>query len=220
MIRPFGSSEFLFLVTAVRWTLLLSAIAFIGGGIVGLAIALLRTSANRTLRLVSGTYVQLFQGTPLLMQLFLVFFGLPLAGFHIDSWFAAGVALTLHASAFLGEIWRGCINSIPSGQSEASDALGLSYYHKMRYVILPQALKISLPPTVGFLVQLIKATSLTSIIGFVELTRAGVIINNATFRPFLVFGIVASIYFIICYPLSQLSRNLEARLVRVQQRQA
>src|SRR5690606_35876227 len=88
-----------------------------------LAIALLRTSANRTLRLVSGTYVQLFQGTPLLMQLFLVFFGLPLAGFHIDSWFAAGVALTLHASAFLGEIWRGCINSIPSGQSEASDAL-------------------------------------------------------------------------------------------------
>jgi polar amino acid transport system permease protein len=211
MIRPFEFNEFLFLLTAVQWTLALSAIAFIGGSIAGLAIALGRTSAIKPLRLATNGYIQVFQGTPLLMQLFLVFFGANVLGFDINPWIAAALGLTLNASAFLGEIWRGCIEAVPKGQWEAATALGLRYPGRMRYVVLPQALKIAIPPTVGFLVQLIKSTSLTAIIGFTELTRAGQIINNATFKPFLVFGIVAALYFVMCWPLSLLSGHLERR---------
>jgi polar amino acid transport system permease protein len=211
MIRPFEFNEFLFLLTAVQWTLALSAIAFIGGSIAGLLIALGRTSTIKPLRLAANSYIQVFQGTPLLMQLFLVFFGANVLGFDINPWVAAALGLTLNASAFLGEIWRGCIEAVPKGQWEAATALGLRYTGRMRHVVLPQALKIAIPPTVGFLVQLIKSTSLTAIIGFTELTRAGQIINNATFKPFLVFGIVAALYFVMCWPLSLLSGHLERR---------
>ena len=211
MIRAFGYNEFLFLLSAVQWTLMLSVIAFIGGGIVGLFVALGRTSDVKPLRLLATGYIQVFQGTPLLMQLFLVFFGATVIGIDMSPWVAAAVGLTLNTSAFLGEIWRGCIQSVPRGQWEAASALGLRYPGLMRYVILPQAVKVAVPPTVGFLVQLIKGTSLAAIIGFVELTRAGQIVNNATFQPFLVFSIVAAIYFALCWPLSLLSQRLEAR---------
>jgi polar amino acid transport system permease protein len=211
MLRQFGTNEFLFILTAARWTVLLSLIAFAGGTIGGLIVALSRVSDVKPVSLVAGGFIQVFQGTPLLMQLFLVFFGATTLGLDINPWIAAAIALTLNASAFLGEIWRGCIQAVPKGQWEAAGALGLHYPTTMRYIILPQAFKIALPPTVGFLVQLIKATSLAAIIGFTEVTRAGQIINNATFRPFLVFGIVAAIYFILCWPLSHLSMRLERR---------
>jgi len=211
MIRSFGYNEFLFLLSAVQWTLALSAIAFIGGATVGLFVALGRTSTIKPIRLFSTGYILLFQGTPLLMQLFLVFFGATVMGIDLNPWAAAALGLTLNASAFLGEIWRGCIQAVPRGQWEAASALGLRYPGLMRYVVLPQAVKVAVPPTVGFLVQLIKSTSLASIIGFTELTRAGQIVNNATFQPFLVFGIVAAIYFALCWPLSLLSARLEQR---------
>jgi polar amino acid transport system permease protein len=211
MLRQFGTNEFLFILTAARWTVLLSLIAFAGGTIGGLIVALSRVSDVKPVSLVAGGFIQVFQGTPLLMQLFLVFFGATTLELDINPWIAAAIALTLNASAFLGEIWRGCIQAVPKGQWEAAGALGLHYPTTMRYIILPQAFKIALPPTVGFLVQLIKATSLAAIIGFTEVTRAGQIINNATFRPFLVFGIVAAIYFILCWPLSHLSMRLERR---------
>lgn len=211
MFRSFGPNEALYIVSAVQWTLLLSAIAFAGGAIGGMAIALARVSTIKALRYSALAFIRVFQGTPLLMQLFLVYFGLSIMGVGINLWVAAAAALTLHASAYLGEIWRGCIEAVPSGQSEASYALGLKYGDRMRYVVLPQAAKISVAPTVGFLVQLIKATSLTSIIGFVELTRAGQIINNATFQPLTVFSLVAAVYFVLCWPLSMWARHLEAR---------
>ncbi|MDQ7260951.1 amino acid ABC transporter permease [Paracoccus sp. PS-1] len=214
MIREFSSADILFIVTAVRWTLILSAIAFAGGAIGGLAIALSRSSQNRVLRRIATGFIQVFQGTPLLMQLFLVYFGLAVVGLPIDPLLAAAVALTLHASAYLGEIWRGAIEAVPSGQSEAATALALGYRDRMRHVILPQAMRIATAPTVGFLVQLIKGTSLASIIGFTELTRAGQIVNNATFQPFLVFGTVAALYFALCWPLSLLARQIEARMRR------
>lgn len=218
MIRSFGVNEFWFIVLAVQWTLALSAVAFAGGAVGGLAIALARVSRIGPLRYGALGYIRLFQGTPLLMQLFLVFFGFNIFGVSISPWLAASIALTLHASAFLGEIWRGCIEAVPGGQFEASWALGLKYYDRMRSIILPQAAKIAVAPTVGFLVQLIKGTSLASIIGFVELTRAGQIINNATFAPFTVFGLVAVLYFILCWPLSLLARNLEQRFAAATQR--
>lgn len=212
MIREFSSVDVMFIASAVRWTLILSAIAFIGGALGGLAIALARTSQGRALRRLATAFIQVFQGTPLLMQLFLVYFGLAVLGLPIDPLLAAAVALTLHASAYLGEIWRGAIEAVPSGQTEAATALSLSYPDRMRHVVLPQALRLAVAPTVGFLVQLIKGTSLASIIGFTELTRAGQIVNNATFKPFLVFGTVAALYFVLCWPLSLLARRLEARM--------
>ncbi|CAN7669975.1 MULTISPECIES: amino acid ABC transporter permease [Neorhizobium] len=214
MIRPFGINEFWIIVLAAQWTIALSAIAFAGGGIGGLLIALLRVSDAKLPRLIATGFIRVFQGTPLLMQLFLVFFGMNILGFAINPWLAATVALTLHASAFLGEIWRGCIEAVPPGQREAATALGLRYYNRMRYIVLPQALKIAVAPTVGFLVQLIKGTSLAAIIGFTELTRQGQIINNATFSPFMVFGTVAAVYFVLCWPLSVLARRMELRFSR------
>ena len=218
MIRAFGVNEFLFILAAVQWTVALSAIAFVGGAIGGLLIALGRTSGARMLEYASAAFILLFQGTPLLMQLFLVFFGAAVLGLEINPWLAAAVGLTLHASAFLGEIWRGCIQAVPKGQSEAAIALSLGYVQRMRHIVLPQAMKISLAPTVGFLVQLIKGTSLASIIGFVELTRAGQIINTATFKPLLIFGIVGAGYFILCWPLSLAAGYFERRYSPTQQR--
>lgn len=218
MIRPFGINEFLFILSAVQWTLALAAIAFAGGALGGLIVALARESRRKVPRSIALGFIRVFQGTPLLMQLFLVFFGINIFGIQINPWIAAAVALTLHASAFLGEIWRGCIEAVPKGQSEASWALGIGYYDRMRYVVLPQAARIAVAPTVGFLVQLIKGTSLASIIGFIETTRAGQIINNATFEPFTVFTIVAALYFIMCWPLSLLARHMERQFSKAAHR--
>jgi polar amino acid transport system permease protein len=210
-MRTFGFNEFLFILEAARWTIALSLIAFVGGAIGGLLVALARTSDNGVARGLAALFVQLFQGTPLLLQLFLIFFGAPVLGIDVNPWVAAGAALILNTSAFLGEIWRGCIQAIPRGQWEAADALGLHYVARMRDVILPQAFKIALPPTVGYMVQVIKGTSLAAIIGFTEVTRAGQIINNATFQPLLVFSVVAVIYFALCWPLSLLAARMERR---------
>lgn len=210
-MRTFGFPEFLFILEAAKWTVALSMIAFIGGAIGGLLIALSRTSNNGFLRFLSGAFIQVFQGTPLLLQLFLVFFGAPILGLEINPWVAAGVALILNSSAFLGEIWRGCIQAIPRGQWEAAQALNLPYLSRMRDVILPQAFKIALAPTVGYMVQIIKGTSLAAIIGFVEVTRSGQIINNVTFQPLIVFSVVAAIYFFLCWPLSLLAARMERR---------
>ena len=197
---------------AARWTLLLSALAFSGGGLFGLALLALRYwGSGRATRAIK-IYVEVLQGTPLLMQLFLVFFGLPLLGIDVSALLASAVALTLYASAYLTEIWRGCVDAVPRGQWQAGASLGLGYFHQMRYVILPQAMRIAVPPTVGFLVQLVKSTALTSIVGFNELTKTGEILTNATFEPFRVYGVVALIYFALCYPLTSCSRALERRL--------
>ena len=213
-MRTFGLSEFLFIVQAAQWTLALSAIAFIGGSLLGLLVALSRTSENAVARNAARAFIQVFQGTPLLLQLFLIFFGAPVLGLDINPWVAAGAALVLNSAAFLAEIWRGCIEAVPRGQWEAAQALNLSYLNRMRFVVLPQAFKIALPPTVGYMVQIIKGTSLAAIIGFTEITRAGQIINNATFQPLHVFTTVAALYFVICWPLSLLAARMERKRAR------
>jgi polar amino acid transport system permease protein len=200
-----------YLIAAAQWTVLLSLLAFAGGALVGLPVALMRVSPNRALRAAAGGYIQLVQGTPLLILLFLTYFGLGILGYKLAPLVAAGLALTLYAAAFLGEIWRGCIEAVPRTQWEASDCLGLDRFQQYAYVILPQAVRMAIPPTVGFMVQIVKNTSLASVVGFVELTRAGQIVNNSTFEPFIIFCIVAAIYFAMCYPLSLASRFLERR---------
>jgi polar amino acid transport system permease protein len=147
------------------------------------------------------------------MQLFLFYYGLAvLVDMQVDAWPAVALAFTLYSGAFLGEIWRGSIQAIPRTQWEASACLSLGYFQQLRFVILPQAMRIAIPPTVGFLVQLVKGTSIAAIIGFVELTRAGQLMVNVTFQPMIVYPAVAALYFVVCWPLSLLSRSLERRI--------
>jgi len=206
-----GVDQYVFLLTSLKWTLILSAVAFACGIPCGLLVALMRTAKSPPLRWIATRWIDIFQGTPLLMQLFVVYYGLALLGVRLDEWSSVTVGFTLHASAFLGEIWRGAIEAVPRGQTEAAQALGLHYWARMKDVILPQALKISLPATIGFLVQLIKGTSLASIVGFVELTRAGGIIANSNYRHLLVYGVVGLMYFAICWPLSLFGGRLERK---------
>jgi len=211
-MRSFNAGDLTYLLLAARWTVVLSFIAFAGGGLVGLVIALMRVAEARPVRWFAIGFIRLFQGTPLLLQLFLVFFGGDMIGVPLGAWLSVILGLSLNAGAFLGEIWRGSIQAVPNGQIEAARALGLHYGQRMLRVVAPQALRTAIPPTVGFLVNLIKSTSLAAIIGFVELTRAGQQLNNATFRPFLIFGLVASVYFVMCWPLTIAASRLERRL--------
>ena len=212
MIRQFGTIDLLFLLSAVRWTVLLTLAAFLGGALIGVLIAVMRVSNVLALRAFAIGYIQFVQGTPLLVLLFVFFFGLPIFGLPVLPWIAATAAFSIYAGAFLGEIWRGGLNSIPRTQWEAGASLGLSFIEQLRWVIIPQAVRISIPPTVGFLVQLIKNTSLAATIGFVELTREGQMTTASTFQPFTVYTTVALLYFLMCFPLSQWSRALERRL--------
>ena len=200
------------LLLATRWTVALSIVAFIGGGVVGLLLLYARLSGGKIANKLVGGYVQIFQGTPLLIQLFLTFFGIAALGVSVSPWIAASVCLTLYASAYLAEIWRGCVDSVPKGQWEAARSLGLSFVQQLRLIVLPQATKIAIAPTVGFMVQVIKGTALASIIGFIEITKTGTMIANATFKPFLVYSFVALFYFALCFPLSWWSKRLELRM--------
>lgn len=212
MIRQFAWIDVFYLVVALRWTLGLTAAAFLGGAAIGAVVAVMRASRAPPLRLLAALYTQLVQGTPLLVWIFALFFGLAIFGFPVGPWTAAVCALSVYAGAFLGDIWRGALQAIPRTQWEAGASLGLRFFDQLRYVIVPQALRVATPPTVGFLVQLIKDTSLASTIGFIELTREGQTTTAATFQPFAVYLTVAALYFICCFPLTRLSRRLEGRL--------
>jgi polar amino acid transport system permease protein len=200
------------LLLAARWTVVLSLIAFLGGSLVGLLLLVARTSHLKFLQRMVAGYVQIFQGTPLLMQLFLAYFGMAMLGVETSAWAAASVALTLYSSAFLTEIWHGCVKAIPRGQWEAAQSLALNFREQLQYVVLPQAGRLAIAPTVGFLVQVIKGTALASVIGFIELTKAGTMITNATFKPFVVYSCVALMYFLLCFPISLYARALERKL--------
>jgi polar amino acid transport system permease protein len=212
MINGLGPAQFLLILQGLKWTLLLSAIAFLCGGIGGFVVALCRCAKRAPLRLAATGFIETFRGTPLLLQLFMIYYGLALLNFPLDPWVAVTIGFTVNASAFLGEIWRGSIMAVPKGQREAAYALGLHYWPTMRMVVLPQAARISIPPTVGFLVQLIKGTSLAAIIGFTELSRTGQLLSNITYRPLLVYSVIGAVYFVICWPVSRFGRLMERRL--------
>lgn len=202
-----------FLLQGALWTIVLSSLAFLCGGIIGALVALARISPLRPVRSLALIYVQVIQGTPLLIVLFLIYFGFPAVAFEVSSLAAAVISMTIYVSAYLGEIWRGAIQSVPKAQWEAAECLALTRIQRMGEVILPQAVKIATPPTVGFLVQIVKNTSLVSVVGFVELSRAAQLINNSIFEPFKIYLIVAVLYFCLCFPLSFWSRRLERNAV-------
>lgn len=208
----FNANHLSFLLEGALWTVCLSLISFLGGGAAGALVALARISRWRPLRWLAIAYIQVIQGTPLLVILFLSYFGLSIMGFTLPPLVAAGLSMTIYVSAYLGEIWRGSIQSVARTQWEAAECLALSRWQRLRLVVLPQAVRIATPPTVGFMVQIVKNTSLASIVGFVELVRAGQLINNSIFQPFLIYMLIAALYFAMCYPLSAWSRRLEMRL--------
>jgi polar amino acid transport system permease protein len=216
-MRALSFQDFLYLLLAARWTIVLSVVAFVGGGLIGAAVALARVSHRRSLWLPAMVYIRIFQGTPLLVQLFLIFFGVGVLGLSLGPLLSATLGLSFNAGAFLGEIWRGAIQSVDRGQVEAAIALDLRYWPRMTQVIVPQAVRLAIPPTVGFIVVLVKNTSLAALIGFVELSRAAQMVNNTTYRPFTIFGIVAALYFLMCWPLTSLSRRLERRVAQAYQ---
>lgn len=211
MFRQFGWNEVQFILLAARWTILLALIAFCGGAVGGLIIAVLRTSSMRVCRLCAIGFIYGVQGTPLLLQLYVWYFGINLLGYRVTAWTAVAIGMGINASAFFGDIWRGSAQSIPRTQWDASAALSLNYAQQLRYVIIPQAMTLALPPTAGLAVQVIKSTSLASIVGFTELTKAGQLVNSITLSPLRAFGLVAAIYFILCWPLSIWASALERK---------
>ncbi|WP_075256071.1 amino acid ABC transporter permease [Herbaspirillum camelliae] len=209
-----SEEQLLSLLQGAWGTVLLSGLTLLLGGIAGLALALARVSALPPLRRLAAAWIQLIQGTPLLVLMGVCFYGPALAGVGtVEALPAAATAMLIYASAFLGEIWRGCIQSVHKSQWEAAECIGLSRWQRMRMIVLPQALRMATPPTVGFAVQVIKNTSVASlVIGFAELSYNAKVLNNSTFQPFLYFGSAALLYFAMCYPLSRWSRALERKL--------
>ncbi|ALU87455.1 amino acid ABC transporter permease [Herbaspirillum rubrisubalbicans] len=206
--------QFLSLLQGAWGTLLLSALTLSLGAMAGLILALARVSPLAAVRHMASAWIQLIQGTPLLVLMGMCFYGPALAGIGtVDALPAAATAMVIYASAFLGEIWRGCIQAVHKSQWEAAECLGLTRWQRMWMIVLPQALRMATPPTVGFAVQVIKNTSVASlVIGFAELSYNAKVINNSTFQPFLYFGSAALLYFAMCYPLSRWSRALERKL--------
>ncbi|WIW50076.1 amino acid ABC transporter permease (plasmid) [Bradyrhizobium sp. 62B] len=209
-----NSAYILSLLQGLWATVVLSLLTFLFGGIAGFIVALARISRSWAISCGAAAYIEIMQGLPLLVLMGLCFYGPSILGYDsLSPLTAATFALTLYSSAYLGEIWRGCIQAVAKPQWEAAECLGLTRWQRMRAVILPQALRIAIPPTVGFLVQIVKNTSIASlVVGYAELSYNAKIINNATFEPFLYFGIAALMYFAICYPLSVQSRALERKL--------
>nr|WP_291636329.1 amino acid ABC transporter permease [Bosea sp. (in: a-proteobacteria)] len=200
------------LILGARWTVALSLAAFVLGGLLGFALMLCTISKRTIVRMPALSFIWFIQGTPLLMQLFLVFFGPALFGWSISAWAAACTALTLWSAVYLAEMWRGAVRAVPPGQAEAALCLAMLPRQSLRHVVLPQAIRMALPPTAGFMVQIVKSTSLTSIVGFTELMKTGTVLSNVTLDPFVVYGMVSIVYFCLCYPLSLVSRRMEVRL--------
>jgi polar amino acid transport system permease protein len=210
----FGLTHLQFLLQGALWTVALSACAFFGGALMGLFIALCRVSQFAAVRSIAWSYIQIVQGIPLLVIMFAGYFGLPALGVQVSPLMAATLSMTIWVGAYFGEFWRGAIQAVPKAQWEAAECLALSSSQRMFKVIIPQAIRNATPGTVGFMVQIVKNTSLASAVSFVDLTRAGQLINNSTFQPFITFTVVAIIYFLLCYPLSVLSHRLEKRMAR------
>jgi len=202
------------LVEGVRITLLLGVVSFAIGAVLGLALALARVGSIRPLRLVAVAYVSVFRGTPLLVQILLIYFGLPQLGMTIEAIPAAILALSLNAASYLSENFRAGLLGVDQGQREAAASLGMGYGQALRRVILPQAIRIALPGVGNRLIALMKDTSLASVVTVVELTRVAERVGSATFRYMEMFLIVAAIYWAVNTVLSVGQEALERRLAR------
>ena len=203
--------SFPILFQGLLMTLFLSVASMVGSTIVGLIAATLRTSRLPVGSQIARIYVEIFRGSPLLITLLIVYYGVAYAGYAMNVLVAAVLGISVYHGAYIAEIIRGGIEAVPHGQWEASRILGLSNAQTFTSVILPQTRKLVLPPLVGQYIALIKDTSLAFIIGLAELTRQGQSIIDRVGQPVLIYFLVAVIYFIICYPLSLWVQSLDRR---------
>ena len=214
--KPLGIIIFQ-LILATRFTIYLSLIAFIGGGLVALLITFLRIYPSKVFNYISFAYTWLFQSLPLLMLLFIIGLGIPkFIGKDFDPWYAASISLILFTSAYLSEVWRGAIQAIPNGQWEGGTALNLNFFQTLRLIIIPQVYRYSIAPTVSFLIQIIKGTSLAYIIGFQDLMLLGKRWANSPVigsEPFIIFPIMAVLYFCLFYPLAIYAKYLKKKYI-------
>ncbi|MGB1161633.1 MAG: amino acid ABC transporter permease [Alphaproteobacteria bacterium] len=193
-------------------TLQVSAIAAVLGLLLGVICGLGALSRSRPVRWIVTAYVDFIRGTPLLIQIFLVFFALPMVGIRFDEFWAGVIALSLNAAAFVAEVVRGGVGSIEKGQTEAAKAIGMRHSQILVFILLPQAYRQMVPPLTNELISLVKNSSLLSVISVYELTRAGQAIISVHFVPFEIYTLLALYYYALIKALSWLSTQLERRL--------
>jgi glutamine transport system permease protein len=200
------------LLVGATVTLRITSLSIALGLGIGIVAGLARVWPNTILRTAAGAYIELVRGTPLLVQIFLVYFGLPALGLNLDPFVAGVIAMGINSGAYVGEIVRGGIESIARGQMEAALSLGMTWHQAMYYVILPQAFVRILPPLGNEFIALLKDSSLVSTIAIAELTRTGQIIITRTFKSFEIWSGVALFYFAMTYLISRIVRFSEERL--------
>lgn len=211
--QPVAIQYAVFFLKAAGITLGISALSLLVGSVIGFCFSLMRISKQRILSTLTCAYAEVFRGTPILVQLFLVYFGLPIV-FHINvsAFSTVAVSMILYTAGYMTEIFRAAIQAVDRGQWDASYTIGMTYTQALFKVIVPQAMRIAVPPTLGQFISILKDSSLASIIGFMELTKAGMAVRAATSSTLLAFTIVTCLYFAICYSLSIASRRIELRL--------
>ncbi len=192
-------------------TVSISALSLIAGSLAGFLLGIVRSGKSIILRSLIGVWVDVVRGTPFLVQIFIIFFILPELGIQLEAFAAAVIALSNLSACFICEIVSAGINDVPNGQKEAASAAGLSSFQQLRYVVMPQAMKLILPPLVGQFVLLVKDSAIVSAIGLLDVTRAGWLTVQRIPEGLMVFGLVALLYFVICYPLIHLGMRLEQR---------
>jgi len=200
------------LLQGAKWTICITLIVMTISTFAGLLVALGRLSPWRLIRIPLVMYVEFVRGTPMLVHLYYIFFVLPFIGLTFPAIIAGIIGLSFGYTAYLSEVFRAAILSVPKVQLEAANALGLSYYKTTRLVVLPQARRVALPSTTNYLLGLFKDTSLLSLITIQELMFRGMVLGSLTFQYFVIFTDIAIIYFVICYPWAYLASRLERRL--------
>jgi len=210
---PKGQTNLMFLVSGLGWTVLLAVCAILVSVTTGLLVSLLSFAKNRGLRAIGRMYVEAFRSIPMLVMVLWVYYGLPVVlGIELGVFAAGVVALALCDSAFEAEIFRAGIQSIDRGQHEASESIGLTWFDKMRYVILPQAIRRILPPLGNQFVYMLKTSSLVSIIGLTELTRKANELVVTEYRPLEIYTFLILEYLVLIVIVSFLFRKLEQRM--------
>ncbi|MDF9842995.1 MULTISPECIES: amino acid ABC transporter permease [unclassified Paenibacillus] len=198
----------------VAYTIPLALVSFVLGLLLAVATALVRLSSWRIPELIARFYVWIIRGTPLLVQLFIIFYGLPSAGIVLDPFIAAVIGFTLSVGAYSSEIVRAAILSIPKGQWEAAYSVGMTRGQALRRIILPQAARVSVPPLANSFISLVKDTSLAAGITYVEMFRTAQQITATTYEPLLLYSEAALFYLLFCSVLSGLQNVLEKRFDR------
>lgn len=204
-----------FLLEGLWVTIQISLVTIFCGSLLGAVVGMLRTLKNKLVTYPLGLYIHTLRGTPFLIHLYFVYFMLPATGvawLQLEAYAAAVIALSLYTSTYVAEIIRGAIEAVPRGQSEAARATGMTALQSMWYVVLPQAVKLMIPPMGGIYVMIIKGTSIVSVIGIAELVRAG---EHATQRHprelMVIYGMTALLYFAYCYPVLRIARWAETK---------